>query len=250
MAKKEAKYPQDHITPYNAKEKKSVQVERMFDNIAPAYDKLNHTLSFGIDRYWRRKAINRLSSFSPEYILDVATGTGDFALQSYRKIRPLVLTATDISEGMMEVGRQKVLKAGLKGKITFRKEDCQALTFGDDSFDAVTVAFGIRNFEQLDTCLKEMRRVLRRNGKLVVLELTTPQSFPIKQLYNLYSKVMIPTLGRLMAKDKEAYKYLPATIKAFPQGEQMRQILLNAGFRKATYKRLTFGICTLYEATK
>ena len=243
-------YPQESIKPYNEDEKKSVQVERMFDNIAPAYDQLNHTLSWGIDKSWRKKAINWLKPFQPQRMMDVATGTGDFAIQACRVLNPKELIGTDISEGMMNVGRQKVKDAGLEGRISFAKEDCTALTFPDNRFDAITVAFGVRNFEDLDKGLREMHRVLDTNGKLVILELSEPDWFPMKQLYALYSKVVIPTLGKLLSKDRSAYTYLPQSIKAFPQGEVMREIILKAGFSEANFKRLTLGICTLYTATK
>ena len=243
-------YPQESIKPYNEEEKKSVQVERMFDNIAPAYDQLNHTLSWGIDKSWRKKAINWLKPFQPQRMMDVATGTGDFAIQACRVLNPKELIGTDISEGMMNVGRQKVKDAGLEGRISFAKEDCTALTFPDNRFDAITVAFGVRNFEDLDKGLREMHRVLDTNGKLVILELSEPDWFPMKQLYALYSKVVIPTLGKLLSKDRSAYTYLPQSIKAFPQGEVMKEIILKAGFSEANFKRLTLGICTLYTATK
>ena len=243
-------YPQESIKPYNEEEKKSVQVERMFDNIAPAYDQLNHTLSWGIDKSWRKKAINWLKPFQPQRMMDVATGTGDFAIQACRVLNPQELIGTDISEGMMNVGRQKVKDAGLEGRISFAKEDCTTLTFPDKRFDAITVAFGVRNFEDLDKGLREMHRVLDTGGKLVILELSEPDWFPMKQLYALYSKVVIPTLGKLLSKDRSAYTYLPQSIKAFPQGEVMREIILKAGFSEARFKRLTLGICTLYTATK
>ena len=243
-------YPQESIKPYNEDEKKSIQVERMFDNIAPAYDQLNHTLSWGIDKSWRKKAINWLKPFQPQRMMDVATGTGDFAIQACRVLNPKELIGTDISEGMMNVGRQKVKDAGLEGRISFAKEDCTALTFPDNRFDAITVAFGVRNFEDLDKGLREMHRVLDTNGKLVILELSEPDWFPMKQLYALYSKVVIPTLGKLLSKDRSAYTYLPQSIKAFPQGEVMKEIILKAGFSEANFKRLTLGICTLYTATK
>jgi demethylmenaquinone methyltransferase/2-methoxy-6-polyprenyl-1,4-benzoquinol methylase len=222
----------------------------MFDNIAPAYDQLNHTLSWGIDKSWRKRAINWLKPFQPQRMMDVATGTGDFAIQACRVLNPKELIGTDISEGMMNVGRQKVKDAGLEGRISFAKEDCTALTFPDKRFDAITVAFGVRNFEDLDKGLREMHRVLDTDGKLVILELSEPDWFPMKQLYALYSKVVIPTLGKLLSKDRSAYTYLPQSIKAFPQGEVMREIILKAGFREANFKRLTLGICTLYTATK
>ena len=243
-------YPQESVKPYNEDEKKSVQVERMFDNIAPAYDQLNHTLSWGIDKSWRKRAINWLKPFQPQRMMDVATCTGDFAIQACRVLNPQELIGTDISEGMMNVGRQKVKDVGLEGRISFAKEDCTALTFPDNRFDAITVAFGVRNFEDLDKGLREIHRVLDTNGKLVILELSEPDWFPMKQLYALYSKVVIPTLGKLLSKDRSAYTYLPQSIKAFPQGEVMKEIILKAGFSQANFKRLTLGICTLYTATK
>lgn len=243
-------YPQENIKPYNADEKKSVQVEKMFDNIAHAYDRLNHTLSLGIDKSWRCKAIAWLKPFHPQRIMDVATGTGDFAIQAYQDLLPEELIGTDISEGMMNVGKEKVRRNGLTGKIIFAKEDCTSLTFGAESFDAVTVAFGVRNFEDLDKGLSEICRVLTPNGKLVILELSYPEKFPMKQLYAIYSRIVIPTLGKLFSKDNSAYHYLPQSIKAFPQGEVMKNIIGKAGFREVSFRRLTFGICTLYMASK
>ena len=243
-------YPQESIRPYNDEEKKSVQVEKMFDNIAPSYDRLNHTLSWNIDKRWRRKAIEWLTPFRPQRMMDVATGTGDFAIQACRLLQPAELIGTDISEGMMNVGREKVRQAGLERRISFAKEDCTALSFPDKRFDAITVAFGVRNFEGLDKGLSEMHRVLDDNGHLVILELSEPERFPMKQLYGIYSKVVIPTLGKLFSKDRSAYTYLPQSIKAFPQGEVMQQIIRSAGFSEVSFKRLTLGICTLYLAKK
>lgn len=243
-------YPQEYIKPYGDDGKKSEQVEQMFDNIAPAYDQLNHTLSLGIDKSWRRKAIDWLRPYRPQHIMDVATGTGDFAILACRALQPEHLIGTDISEGMMNVGREKVKKAGLSGKISFAREDCTSLSFADNSFDAITVAFGIRNFDDLDKGLSEMCRVLKPGGHLVILELTTPERFPMKQLFAVYSRLVIPTLGKLFSKDNSAYTYLPQTIKAFPQGEVMKGVISRAGFGEVRFRRLTFGICTLYMATK
>lgn len=243
-------YPQENIKPYTKDGKKSEQVEQMFDNIAPAYDKLNHTLSMGIDRSWRKKAINTLRPFQPRKMMDVATGTGDFAILACQELQPDSLIGTDISEGMMNVGREKVKQVHLSDKITFVREDCTALSFADETFDAVTVAFGIRNFEGLDKGLSEMCRVLKPGGHLVILELTTPDRFPMKQLFNVYSKVVIPLLGKLISKDRSAYTYLPESIRAFPQGEIMQEVIRKAGFSQVTFQRLTFGICTLYVAVK
>lgn len=243
-------YPQEKVMPYGKEGKKSEQVEQMFDHIAPTYDQLNHTLSLGIDRSWRRKAIHTLRPYHPQQMMDVATGTGDFAILACRELHPQSLIGTDISEGMMNVGRQKVRQAGLEDRISFAREDCTALSFANDTFDAVTVAFGIRNFEKLDLGLSEMCRVLRPGGHLVILELSTPDRFPMKQLFYLYSKVIMPFIGKLISKDNSAYTYLPESIRAFPQGEVMQQAIRNAGFSEVYFKRLTFGICTLYVATK
>lgn len=243
-------YPQENIKPYNDSESKTAQVEKMFDNIAPAYDKLNHALSWNIDKSWRRKAIGLLKPFHPQYVMDVATGTGDFAIQACRILQPKELIGTDISEGMMNIGKEKVRQDGLEHLISFAKEDCTALSFTDCRFDAVTVAFGVRNFEDLDKGLQEISRVLIPGGHLVILELSAPERFPMKQLYALYSKIVIPTLGKLLSKDRNAYTYLPQSIKAFPQGEAMTDIIRKAGFSQVTFQRLTLGICTLYFATK
>lgn len=244
------RYPQENIKPYNTEESKAKQVEEMFDNIAPSYDNLNHLLSLGIDKSWRKKAIHCLKPFHPQRMMDVATGTGDFAIQACRTLQPQALIGIDISEGMMNVGREKVKAAGLDKQVSFAKEDCTQLSFPDNSFDAITVAFGVRNFEDLDKGLKEMYRVLVPGGHLVILELSEPESFPMKQLYAIYSKIVIPTLGKLLSKDRSAYTYLPQSIKAFPQGEVMQGIIRKAGFSQVQFKRLTLGICTLYFATK
>ncbi len=242
-------YEQEKINPYHEGEK-SQQVAQMFDNIAPTYDKLNHRLSWDIDKGWRRKAIRTLQPFSPQSVLDIATGTGDFAILAARMLHPRRLVGADISEGMMEIGRQKVRQLGLDDVVTFEKEDCLHLSYDSNSFDAVTAAFGIRNFADLDGGLREMHRVLKPGGHLSIIELTTPVSFPIKQLFRIYSHTVLPLYGRLVSKDNSAYTYLTKTIEAFPQGELMVDILLRAGFSEASFKRLTFGICTMYFATK
>ena len=242
-------YKQETITPYHEGEK-TAQVEEMFDNIAPNYDKLNHRLSWNIDRGWRKKAIQQLAPFAPQTMLDIATGTGDFAIMAAQRLKPAKLIGADISEGMMEIGRQKVKAAGLEQTVSFEKEDCTQLTYPAESFDAVTAAFGIRNFADLDKGLREMARVLKKGGHLSIVELTSPVAFPMKQLFHIYSHTFLPLYGRLISKDKSAYSYLTRTIEAFPQGEQMVGILQQAGFSKASFKRLTFGICTMYFATK
>lgn len=242
-------YQQETIKPYNNGEK-TTQVEQMFDNIAPTYDTLNHRLSWDIDHSWRKKAIRQLEPFHPQTMLDIATGTGDFAILSAEMLHPQRLVGADISEGMMEIGRQKVARKGLQDIISFAKEDCLSLSYLDESFDAVTAAFGIRNFADLDKGLCEMCRVLKTGGHLSIVELTTPVSFPMKQFFHIYSHSVLPIYGRIISKDTSAYSYLTKTIEAFPQGEQMVEILKRAGFREAIFRRLTFGICTMYFATK
>lgn len=242
-------YKQETITPYHAGGK-AAQVEQMFNNIAPTYDKLNHRLSWDIDKGWRKKAIRQLAAYKPKIMLDIATGTGDFAILAAEMLQPDKLVGADISEGMMEIGRQKVKARGLQDIISFEKEDCLALSYSDGAFDAVTAAFGIRNFADLDKGLKEMCRVLKEGGHLSIVELTTPVSFPMKQLFHVYSHTVLPIYGRLISKDISAYDYLTKTIEAFPQGEKMVEILSKAGFKEASFKRLTFGICTMYFATK
>lgn len=222
----------------------------MFDNIAPTYDTLNHRLSWDIDRGWRKKAIKQLQPYQPQSILDIATGTGDFAILAAEMLKPARLVGADISEGMMEIGRKKVAERGMQHIISFEKEDCLHLSYADDTFDAVTAAFGIRNFSDLDQGLREMCRVLKKGGHLSIAELTTPVSFPMKQLFHIYSHTILPIYGRLISKDDAAYSYLTKTIEAFPQGEQMVDIFKNAGFSEAKFQRLTFGICTIYFATK
>ena len=242
-------YKQETINPYSEGEK-AQQVEQMFDNIAPTYDTLNHRLSWDIDRGWRRKAIRQLQPYKPLSVLDIATGTGDFAILAAEMLQPQRLIGADISEGMMQIGRQKAEQRGLADVIAFEKEDCLALSYQDATFDAVTAAFGIRNFADLDRGLAEMCRVLKPGGHLSIVELTTPPRFPMKQLFHVYSHTILPVYGRLISRDSSAYSYLTKTIEAFPQGEQMVGILRKAGFGEASFHRLTFGICTMYFATK
>lgn len=245
-----AKYGSEQILPYNNEEHKATQVKRMFDSIAGTYDQLNHTLSFGIDRIWRKKGIAYLRPFAPKSILDIATGTGDLAISMQRKLNADRIIGADISEGMMDVGRQKVAEAGLSEHISFEYQDCTALTYAEDSFDAVTAAFGVRNFEDIEQGIREMYRVLRPDGHVMILELSTPEHFPMKQLYSIYSKWVIPTIGRLFSKEQSAYSYLPASIKVVPQGKVMTDLLNRVGFSEVQARTLTFGICSLYTGTK
>ncbi len=242
-------YQQETIKPYNNGEKAG-QVEQMFDNIAPTYDTLNHRLSWNIDKGWRRKAIRQLRVHQPKTLLDIATGTGDFAIMAAEMLGDVKITACDISEGMMKVGQEKVSKLGRSEQIVFERQDCTSLTYHEGSFDAVTAAFGIRNFADLDKGLAEMCRVLKKGGHLSIVELTTPVTFPMRQLFHIYSHTVLPVYGRIISKDPAAYSYLIKTIEAFPQGERMVEILHKAGFAEASFKRLTFGICTMYLATK
>ncbi|MBO4550129.1 MAG: bifunctional demethylmenaquinone methyltransferase/2-methoxy-6-polyprenyl-1,4-benzoquinol methylase UbiE [Bacteroidaceae bacterium] len=232
----------------------------MFDHIAPTYDRLNHMLSLGIDRRWRRKAVDALGKrLSPPphggdreglLLLDIATGTGDFAMLLAERIKPQRIIGADISEGMMAVGREKVTKAGLQDVISFQREDCMKLSFPDETFDAVTSAYGVRNFHDLDAGLREMQRVLRPGGHLLIVELAPPPRFPMKQLFWLYAHVVMPIIGRIISHDDSAYTYLPASMEAFPQAEQMEGILRKAGFKDVQWQRFTFGISTMYLAEK
>ena len=242
-------YRQETITPYGEGSKEE-QVKHMFDKIAPTYDKLNHALSLGIDRKWRRKAVDALGKYKPQEILDIATGTGDFAMLLAERIKPHHIIGADISEGMMTVGQEKVAKADLQDTISFQREDCMGLSFPDSSFDAVTSAYGVRNFENLDKGLREMQRVLRPGGHLLIVELTPPPRFPMKQLFWVYAHVVMPLIGRIISHDNSAYTYLPASMEAFPQAEQMEGILHEAGFADVQWRRFTFGISTMYLAEK
>lgn len=243
-------YQAEKVVPYESSDNKGAQVERMFDSIAENYDSLNHTLSMGIDRSWRRKGLLALKDLKPQTILDIATGTGDLAIQACQLLQPQKVVGIDISEGMMDVAKQKVAKLGLADKISFEKQDCMALDIANCSYDAVIVAFGVRNFENLDKGLQEILRVLKPGGRLMILELSTPNHFPMKQGYWLYSRLFIPTVGRLISKDKAAYTYLPKSIEAFVQGKQLVEILAKNGFRKPKCKTYTLGVCSMYIAEK
>lgn len=221
----------------------------MFDQIAGKYDFLNHFLSVGIDRSWRRKAIDELKDLKPRRILDVATGTGDLAFEALR-LKPKKVTGVDISEGMLSIAREKAEKLKTDQLVHFRKADSEKLPFSDNSFDAVTVGFGVRNFENLQKGLDTMFRVLRPGGKLVVLEFSKPRSFPVKQLYGFYSFKILPFFGRLFSKDKEAYSYLPESVAAFPDGKDFTRLMERSGFKDTRIRRLSLGICAIYTGTK
>lgn len=221
----------------------------MFDDIAGKYDFLNRFLSMGIDVSWRRKTINSLKEVNPRRILDVATGTADLAIEALR-LKPERITGVDLSAQMLEKGREKLKSKGLEDKISLVKGDSEKLPFSDRSFDAVTVAFGVRNFENLLPGIREMHRVLRPGGKLAVLEFSKPRSFPVKQVYNFYFSYILPLLGRMVSKSSNAYTYLPESVKHFPEGEAFSAYLQKAGFTSIIVKPLTFGICTLYTGIK
>lgn len=221
----------------------------MFDNIAPRYDFLNHFLSLGIDKLWRKKAIKILSAYKTNALLDVATGTGDFAIAAL-KLKPSRLVAFDLSEQMLNVGRAKAEKLGLADVIQFVKGDSEAMPFSDNQFDAITVAFGVRNFENLEKGLREFYRVLKPNGVAVILEFSKPKYFPFKQLYLFYFFSILPLVGRMVSKDHSAYSYLPESVMAFPDDQKFLSILKTCGFSESKQKRLTFGIATIYIAQK
>jgi len=238
------------VLPYKNKETgKKQQVADMFDNISHKYDFLNHFLSLGIDIRWRKKAIKLLKEIQPKQILDIATGTGDFAIEAL-KLNPDHITGVDISEGMLNVGREKLKKRKLDNKITLTSGDSENLPFEDNKFDAIIVAFGVRNFENLEKGLSEMFRVLRPGGKVVVLEFSKPKHFPFKQLYNFYFKNILPTLGKTISKDNAAYTYLPESVKSFPDGKDFTSILDKLGFNSTKCKPLTFGISSIYTGIK
>lgn len=238
------------VKPYKGEEgTKREQVEQMFDSIAPRYDFLNRSLSLGIDQSWRKKAINSLREVSPQHILDVATGTGDLAIQAL-KLNPQHITGIDISAQMLEFGKQKVAEKGMTEKITLMQGDSANLPFDDNKFDAITVAFGVRNFEFLQQGINQMYRVTRKGGKLAVLEFSMPKAFPFKQVYHLYFKYILPGLGAFISKSKSAYSYLPESVQHFPEGKEFAAYLQKAGYTNIKIQPLTFGICTLYTAIK
>ena len=236
------------ITPYNTTDSKKKQVEKMFDSIAKRYDLLNHSLSFGMDYYWRRKAIKYLTN-NPKTILDVATGTADFAI-SAAKLKDVKITGIDISEGMVNIGKEKIKRKGLEGIIKLQIADSENLPFNENSFDAITAGFGVRNFENLEKGLSEMYRVLNKNGIAVILEPSKPKAFPLKQIFTIYFNYILPLFGKLISKDNSAYTYLPNSVKVFPSGKDFIKHLQNVGFTSCNHIPLTFGIVDLYIAIK
>jgi demethylmenaquinone methyltransferase / 2-methoxy-6-polyprenyl-1,4-benzoquinol methylase len=238
------------VVPYkNDDAGKKQQVARMFNSISGTYDFLNHFLSFGIDIIWRKKAINMLKSLQPKLILDVATGTGDFAIEAL-KLNPDKVIGIDISDGMLDVGRKKMTARGFDKIITMQLADSENLPFADNNFDAIIVAFGVRNFENLKRGLREMHRVLKPGGKVVILECSNPKSPWFRPLYLFYFKVITPFIGKIFSRDSSAYSYLPESVKAFPDGKNFTDILDTVGYKNTTCKPLTFGISSLYTGIK
>jgi len=239
------------IKPYKSKEGgKKEQVADMFNNISKTYDVLNRVMTMGIDTIWRKKAIRSLKDLQPQYILDVATGTGDFAIESLRMLKPRKIIGVDISAGMLEVAQEKIKKKGLQQQLEVQLGDSERLQFDDNTFDAVTVAFGVRNFENLEQGLADIHRVLKPGGRAVILELSNPTAFPIKQLYHFWFHKLTPALGKLVSKDTSAYSYLPESVANFPDGQRFAAITDKVGYSQTKVRPQTFGFCTIYECTK
>ncbi|MDQ8054239.1 MAG: bifunctional demethylmenaquinone methyltransferase/2-methoxy-6-polyprenyl-1,4-benzoquinol methylase UbiE [Pedobacter sp.] len=238
------------ITPYAGNESKKEQVASMFNNISKTYDFLNHFLSLGIDVLWRKKAIKELLSIRPRKILDVATGTGDFAFEAIQILQPEKVIGVDISEGMLEVAKKKINKRNLSAIFSVQLGDSEGLPFEDNTFDAITVAFGVRNYENLERGLADMLRVLKPEGKIVILEFSKPQAFPVKQAYNFYFNYVTPFFGQLFSKDKRAYSYLPESVVAFPDGAAFTALMEQVGYKNTKHRSLTFGISAIYTGIK
>lgn len=239
------------VTPYqNQQATKKQQVADMFNNISKTYDFLNHFMSLGIDIIWRKMAINELKADQPKLILDVATGTGDFAFEALTILKPDKIIGVDISRGMLDIADQKIAKRGLSNKFEVKLGDSEKLPFGADEFDAVTVAYGVRNFENLETGLADIHRVLKPGGKAVVLEFSKPKVFPVKQLYKFYFNYITPGIGKIFSKDARAYSYLPESVAAFPDGETFTRLMDKAGFKNTKNRPLAFGICSIYTGVK
>ncbi|MEM6299361.1 MAG: bifunctional demethylmenaquinone methyltransferase/2-methoxy-6-polyprenyl-1,4-benzoquinol methylase UbiE [Bacteroidota bacterium] len=239
------------VVPYKEKDgSKKEQVAEMFDNISKRYDLLNHVLSLGIDIGWRRKAIKIIREDKPKKILDIATGTADFAIEAARMLEADKIIGVDISEGMLSVGRQKVAKRGLQELVQLRTGDSENLQFEDNYFDSLLVAFGVRNFENLEAGLSEMLRVVRPGGKVVIVEFSKPNAFPFKQIYNAYFQAILPVIGKVISKDDSAYRYLPESVQAFPDGDDFLRVLKKLGYQQTKCIPLTFGIASIYVGSK
>jgi demethylmenaquinone methyltransferase / 2-methoxy-6-polyprenyl-1,4-benzoquinol methylase len=239
------------VVPYKEKDSsKREQIAEMFDNVSPKYDFLNHLLSGGIDFWWRKKAISMLRTEKPKLILDIATGTGDLAIEAMKQLKPEKIIGVDISEGMLSFGREKMKKLGLEKTIELQMGDSEKLLFENNTFDAVIVSFGVRNFENLEKGLTDMCRVTKSGGTCVVLEFSQPKTPVIKQLYWLYNATILPLIGKLVSNDSSAYTYLPESVKAFPEGNNFLKVFEKAGFSQTKCIPLTFGICSIYFGKK
>lgn len=238
------------VKPYgNVDKSKKEEVAQMFDNISAKYDFLNHFLSLGIDKIWRKKAVKMMREIKPQKILDIATGTGDFAIESL-SLNPKEVVGLDISEGMLEKGREKMIKRKVNHIISMQLGDSESIPYEDNYFDALTVGFGVRNFENLEKGLAEMLRVVRPGGKILILEFSKPKKFPVKQYYAFHSKYIIPFFGKRISKDEKAYAYLPESVAAFPEGEAMKTILNDLGYKDVKSTLVSGGIATIYAGTK
>jgi demethylmenaquinone methyltransferase / 2-methoxy-6-polyprenyl-1,4-benzoquinol methylase len=245
-----ANFKHDTITPYSSDDTKKSQVKDMFDGIAPKYDFLNHFLSLGIDIIWRKIALNKIANVKSDLILDIATGTGDLAIAAAKKFKPSKIHAVDIAVNMLKIGEEKAVSQNLGEIIKFEAGDSEALRFDSNTFDLAMASFGVRNFENLEMGLSEIKRVMKKDGTLMILEFTTPRIFPIKQLYTFYSKYILPTVGKIISNDSRAYTYLYESSAKFPAFDAFTLVLDKIGFKESRYYPLTFGICCIYIAKK
>jgi demethylmenaquinone methyltransferase/2-methoxy-6-polyprenyl-1,4-benzoquinol methylase len=238
------------VKPYNQEEEKTVQLARMFNKISDKYDKFNDIMSWGMARIWRKQSLLTLKKYNPKLILDIAAGTADMCIKSYQYLKPEHVTGVDISDKMLEMGRVKVSNANLNDKIDLQVQDCSSLTFADESFDAVTIAFGIRNFEKLNESLMQIHRVLKPKGHLLILEMNEPKKGLLLKGYQLYTRIFVQMTSKLLSSDKVAYDYLQASMHAFPNGELLIDILGKNSFKLSTYRKFTYGVCSMYLVEK
>lgn len=238
------------VKPYNQNEEKTAQLARMFNTISNKYDQFNDIMSWGMARVWRKQSLLNLKPYNPKLILDIAAGTADMCIKSFQYLNPELVTGVDISEQMLEIGRVKVVKANLSNKIDLQVQDVSAMTFADASFDAATIAFGIRNFEKLDDSLQQINRVLKPKGHLLILEMNEPQKGLLLKGYQLYTRIFVQLTSRLLSSDKVAYDYLQNSMHAFPNGTKLIDILTKNGFQLITYRKFTFGVCSMYLVEK
>jgi demethylmenaquinone methyltransferase/2-methoxy-6-polyprenyl-1,4-benzoquinol methylase len=250
MTKNKADIDFTKVKPYNQTEEKTEQLARMFNTISGKYDKFNDIMSWGMARTWRKQSLLTLKKFNPKQILDIAAGTADMCIKSYQYLQPEHVTGIDISDKMLEIGRVKVLKANLSNKIDLEVQDCSSLTFADASFDAATIAFGIRNFEKLNESLQQIFRVLKPNGHLLILEMNEPKKGLLLKAYLLYTRIFVQMTAKLLSDDKKAYDYLSASMHAFPNGDRLVDILTENGFKLNIYRKFTFGVCSMYLVQK